>query len=274
MAPAPPDATTAARTPTKAKTPARAKTPAKAKAGRPAPAIARFAVVIGAMKSGTSTLFDYLGQHPELAKSRHKEVNFFSGEKWRQGRDFYLRQWPGFDPAVHRYALEASPQYAKKPRAAQRMRDFGAEFRYLFIARNPVDRIESHLAHNIAGGRLPFELGLDHKMVETALQASRYAAALDAFRATLGDPKLLILDFDELKRAPLALAGRAAGFLELDPSFRFSPIPPVNVRKTANRADEFRLAPEQRAALAEALRDDVTAFRDRYGFDVGGWGIV
>lgn len=247
---------------------------AKKKKTRPVPEIERFAVVIGAMKSGTSTLFDYLGQHPQLAQARHKELNFFSSEDWKKGREFYLRQWPRFDPAVHRYALEASPQYAKNPRAAQRMRKFGAEFRYVFIVRNPVDRIESHLAHNIGRGRLPFEIGLDHRAVAYALRVSRYAAALDAFRATLGAPKLLILDLDELKRAPLTTAERAVAFLELDPAFRFSPIAPVNARRTANRADEFRFTPEQRAELGARLRDDVIAFRDRYGFDVGGWDLV
>ena len=172
------------------KTKPETKTPAKAKIGRPAPAIERFAVVIGAMKSGTSTLFDYLGQHPELAQSRHKELNFFSSEDWRKGVEFYLKQWPRFDPAAHRYALEASPQYAKNPQAALRARRFaaqsGAEFRYVFIVRNPVDRIELHLAHNIGRGSSPFEIGLDHKTVNYALRVSRYAEALDAFRARSG----------------------------------------------------------------------------------------
>ena len=70
---------------------------------------------------------------------------------------------------------------------------------------------------------------------------SRYVRQLDAFRADISDPKILILDFDELKSDPMATLGRCVDFLGIDP-FRFTPISPKNVRKSANRADEFRLS--------------------------------
>lgn len=230
------------------------------------------------MKSGTTTLYKYLAQHPQIAGSRRKEPNFFGlASNWKKGRPAYLRLWPGFDPATHRYALEGSTHYTKSrtDRVARRMRrfgrEFGGEFRYLYILRNPVDRIESQLAHNIAMGRIPLGLA---EPPEHAVQVSRYADQLDTLHKGLRDPKILILDFEELKRAPMTTLGRCVEFLGLDPDFAFTPIPPANTRKTENRADEFRLTPAQRDRLAEILRPDVEALRDRYGFDVGGWGLV
>jgi hypothetical protein len=231
------------------------------------------------MKSGTSTLFLYLSQHPEILRSRRKEPNFFSSkDQWSKGEAHYARQWPSFDPAVHRYALEASTNYTKAPgsvRVAKRIRRFGRgrDVRFIYILRNPIDRIESHIAHNIAKGRVTFEAASE-RAPQGSVEVSRYAYQLDTFRAGLGgDPEILLLDFDALRRTPLAVAARCAAFLGLDPAFAFSEVAPANTRKTTNRADEFRLGADQRAALAEELRPDVVARRDRYGFDGSGWGL-
>lgn len=235
------------------------------------PDINSFAIIIGSMKSGTTTLFSYLAQHPQIARSRRKEPNFFGlNSKWKRGRSSYLKLWPEFDPATHRFALEASTHYTKGKtvRVARRMQRFGGDFRFIYILRNPVDRIESQIAHNIAKGRTQFD-GAEPS--EYLLGVSRYVCQLDAFREGFGDPKILILDFEELKRAPMAVLERCVAFLELDPEFVFAPIPPANTRKAANRADEFRLTSEQRDHLSETLRPDVLALRDRYGFDVSGW---
>ena len=40
-----------------------------------------FAIIIGAMKSGTTSLFDLLSQHPEVAGSRSKEPDFFGSHQ-------------------------------------------------------------------------------------------------------------------------------------------------------------------------------------------------
>jgi hypothetical protein len=244
---------------------------------RPLPQIENFVIIIGAMKSGTTTLYKYLAQHPQILGSRWKEPNFFGlKRKWAKGAEAYLKLWPDFDPAVHRYALEASTHYTKAPRVrnvSRRIRRFGRSFRYIYIVRNPLDRIESHLAHNIAKGRLPFEVDVAGELPRRAVQVSSYAYQLDTFRAGLAEPEILILDFAEFCRTPLDVVDRCVRFLGLDP-FVFSPVEPANVRKSVNRADEFRMDADQRARLAEQLRADVRDFRDRYGFDVSGWSIV
>lgn len=226
------------------------------------------------MKSGTTTLYRYLTQHPQIAKSRRKEPNFFGlKSQWKKGPEAYRKLWPKFDSAVHRYALEASTHYTKDKteRVVKRIRRFGADFRYIYILRHPIDRIESQMAHNIAKGRISADIA---EPPEDTVEVSRYVRRLDAFHKGFRDPKILILDFEELKRDPAATLERCTEFLEVDPDFAFMPIEPANTRKTANGADKFRLSAEQRALLAERLRPDVVALRDRYGFDVSGWGLL
>jgi hypothetical protein len=77
--------------------------------------IARFAIIIGAMKSGTTSLFEYLAGHPMLAPCREKEPDFFArDERWRRGRSWYEGLWRPAPPADG-FALEASTSYTKLP---------------------------------------------------------------------------------------------------------------------------------------------------------------
>jgi len=65
-------------------------------------AIPRYLLLIGSMKAGTTTLFNYLAQHPGIAGAEPKEPGFFAfDETFDQGRDWYDGLF-GFDPEVHR----------------------------------------------------------------------------------------------------------------------------------------------------------------------------
>lgn len=245
---------------------------------RPAPPpIERLLLIIGAMKSGTTTLYQYLAQHPQVASNRRKEPNFFGAPGGlRRRRRFYLRQWPDFDPVRHLYAMEASTHYTKAPqypRVPQRIRNFGLEARLIYIVRDPVDRIESHIAHNIAQGRVGHDIAWDDPMLRRAIHVSCYARQLARYARAMPDNPVLVLDFDELRRDPLAVTARCVDFLGLDPSFAFTPIAPANVRRPDNAGDSFRLSEEMRARLRTELAPDAQRFASRHGFDISAWNL-
>src|SRR5579864_1872053 len=75
-----------------------------------------YVIIIGAMKCGTSSLFNYLASHPAICKCVTKEPEFFSAHQLhrRKGVAAYEHLW-SFDPDVHLYALEASTGYTKYP---------------------------------------------------------------------------------------------------------------------------------------------------------------
>lgn len=233
-----------------------------------------FALIIGAMKAGTTSLYRHLAAHPEIAPSRPKEPNFFGSTKWTKGRDWYEARWQDFDPARHAWALEASTHYTKHPmhpKAAARIAAFDARFKFLYIMRDPVDRIESHIAHNVAMGHVT---AADHRaMLDRAIAVSSYAAQLERFRAALGTPDILLLDFDELLRDPAALLSRCTRFLGIDERFVFEPRPPANVRKAQNGSESFRLTAEERLNLRTALADDMRRLSDDWGFETAKWGF-
>lgn len=240
----------------------------------PTPPIGNFVLIIGAMKSGTTSLYDYLATHPEIAPCIRKEPSFFAADRRKKTPARYYRLWPGYDPARHRYAMEASVDYTKQPRyryVTRWIRDFPARFKYIYIVRDPVDRIESQIAHNIAKGRITRETY--RTRLDSAISTSRYGHQLDAFREPLGNPEVLLLDFDELRRDPMALLARVVDFLGIDPTFAFEERAASNTRKAVNESESFRLSSEERAEFREMLAPDMARFGRDYGFDITRWGF-
>src|SRR5687767_10224357 len=68
-------------------------------------------VVIGAMKSATSSLHHYLNLHPEISMSETKELDFFVEDKnWPRGIEWYESQF-----SAARIRGESSPNYTAYP---------------------------------------------------------------------------------------------------------------------------------------------------------------
>ena len=125
-------------------------------AGKSSPRLPTF-LVIGAARSGTTALYLYLRQHPNVFMSRDKETNFFAFEgealDFRgPGAEFvnnsivtlnaYLRL---FADAPENAAIgEASPLYLYSPRAAERIHACLPDVRLIAILRNPIEQAYSH----------------------------------------------------------------------------------------------------------------------------------
>lgn len=190
--------------------------------------IPRYVLIIGAMKSGTTTLFRYLEQHPAIAGARPKEPGFFAFDAiFARGRVWYDGLF-GFDPGLHEWALEGSTDYAKMPFTGgvrARMSSFAdAEFRLIYMMRHPLRRIESHARHVQRNGR---ELGqrqsdrsdhsLDHGVSPLSLAASRYAAQLDVYRDLFDAGRVKLITLEQFSVDPKFHTEEVYAFLGLDP---------------------------------------------------------
>ena len=115
------------------------------------------AIIIGAMKSGTTSLFYYLSEHPEICASKEKELHFFSDDdRFSKGLDWYRSMW-SLGPE-HKVALEASPTYTMQPYRPDVAARIAAleelDCKFIYIARHPVSRFESHVRHEVAQHQL------------------------------------------------------------------------------------------------------------------------
>lgn len=167
-------------------------------------------IIIGAMKCGTTTLYRYLEEHPEVDMSRDKETDFFVAEKnWENGLNWYSAQ---FEPS-DKVRGEASPNYTKLrdfPGVPERIAQFCPEAKLIFIVRDPVKRAESQYKHSFILGMLDGDLNGFHDSHEYAhiMDASHYARQLEAFYEHFPKEAILVLDFDELVKTPQATMDR------------------------------------------------------------------
>ena len=106
-------------------------------------------LMLGAMKCGTTSLYQYLEQHPDIASSPMKEPLFFSSDEvFARGRAWYESLYPDANRSA--WTLDGSTDCTKYPFCGDvpaRMLAFGGEFRLIYIMRNPLRRVESHARH-------------------------------------------------------------------------------------------------------------------------------
>ncbi len=187
-----------------------------------------YILIIGAMKSGTTALFDLLAQHPEIAPCHPKEPGFFAFEdRWAEGFTWYERLF-AFDPAKHKYALDGSTDYTKYPftsGVAERLAASAPRrFKLIYIIRHPLRRIESHAKHvqisraEVGSSRSPRKShSLDIGISPVSMAVSQYHTQLKQFNTYHASGDLIVLTFEELIKAPESIAQRLWQFLNLKP---------------------------------------------------------
>lgn len=190
--------------------------------------ISNYILIIGAMKCGTTTLYDYLARHPQIATGNEKEPGFFAFESvWSRGLDWYDSQF-SYDPSQHLYALDASTDYTKYPFCQNVLERIKAssprQFKMIYIMRNPLRRIESHALHahltkaEIGAQRIEHRThGLDSGISLPALTISRYAYQIDVFSEMYDKGQLLLLTLEKLVRSPQEVLDVVCNFLNIKP---------------------------------------------------------
>lgn len=111
-------------------------------------------IIIGAAKSGTTTLFRWLGQQPEFWLPAVKESNFFASSTWPLYVSWYTELFSG----AHTGHLtgEASPIYTSSTVcqvAAERIADMVPNVKLIYLIRHPIDRLRSHYRHEVQRSR-------------------------------------------------------------------------------------------------------------------------
>ena len=103
-------------------------------------------LIIGAQKSGTTTLYHAFKQHPEIYLPEVKELNYFFHEsKFSKGIEYYKSF---FQPTTEKAIGEASPGYICHPASPKRIYDALPDIKIILILRNPIDRAYSQYWDN------------------------------------------------------------------------------------------------------------------------------
>lgn len=115
--------------------------------------------IIGAAKSGTSSLYHYVGQHPDVCMSIPKETWFFCFEDYEQGLEWYWERYFAKHYRGQKSIGETSVWYLHMPHVAPRLKESVPQAKLIAILRNPVDRAFSEWWMAFCEGveQLPFD---------------------------------------------------------------------------------------------------------------------
>ncbi len=122
-------------------------------------------LIVGAQKAGTSSLYHYLTQHPQIHECFKKEVHYFDGgldpevDTYQRGENWYRAHFP-LKKNMNKddICLEASPLYLFNPLAAERIKSLLPDCKIIIILRNPVERAISHYFHVVRHGLESFPI--------------------------------------------------------------------------------------------------------------------
>lgn len=191
--------------------------------------------VIGVAKAGTTSLFRYLDQHPQVYMYPEKGTNYFGYEDaraWRSADE-------GAPPMLHHFRVttleeyeaafagaaderaigEVSPQYFRSPTAAERIRDCLPDAKLIVSLRNPAERAFSGYLMRVRRGEAvknPYE---DLAPASSHVREGFYYERLKRYFDLFPKEQLLVLLFDDLKRDPAAAMAESFAFVGVDPDF-------------------------------------------------------
>lgn len=195
-------------------------------------------LVIGAMKAGTTSLYHYLRDHPQVFMPETKELNFFNPRRnWRRGVPWYERQ---FGEATHDVIAigEASTSYTKFPwveGVPDRIESVLQEVRFIYLVRDPIERMQSHYLHNVITGqeRRPIEEAFQRNPLY--LNVSRYGLQIEQYVPRFSRDRFMVLDSRDLRHDRVATLGRVFAFLGVDDAWISPEIEREYLRSTDRR---------------------------------------
>lgn len=196
-------------------------------------------ILIGAQKSGTSSMFAYLKQHPQIVRPIFKEPYFFD-RNYRRGLDWYGCNFPARGTierlndsrgAAH-LTFEATATYVFDPHVPARIaRDIETK-KFILLLRNPVDRAISAYWHACRMGRETRSLGEALKMdldryheelkrgkptspplQPTYLQRGIYHLSVQRWRSVFSQDDLLVMQSEAMFADPQDTMSRVFAFL-------------------------------------------------------------
>lgn len=180
-----------------------------------------FALIIGAMKCGTTFLYDHLVSHPAVCPCSTKEPEFFSeNQGHRTPEKDYKTLWQ-YRPQVHRVALEASTGYTKYPYTgpvAKKIYNYGLEPKFIYLVRDPFERISSH--YNFMKSNPDFDLTMsltDDRLVNLSRYYFQLSQYLDYFPQ---QTQYLVIDSARLFTHPKEILLQVQQFLDLETVYR------------------------------------------------------
>ena len=203
--------------------------------------------VVGAQKSGTTTIHDLLKQNINISLPEYKETHFFSRD-YNNGIDWYLKQ---FSNQKYDIRGEVDPSYMFFPNTYKNIKEYVSDPKFIFIFRKPLDRAYSHYMMSYSRGYedLSFvkALELEKERIDndkelfsfsnhSYLLRSEYSKQILEFLKYFKDSKTLFLKFEDL----LNLEERKNIYVKICTFLNIDTSNNINFNVNSNKASIYR----------------------------------
>ena len=161
--------------------------------------------IIGSMKSGTTSLHEYLNEHPDIFMSEVKEPGYFA-----DCMNYYPKELAWYeslfeDVKDEKIIGESSTNYTKLPictDVVQKIWEYNPDARFIYLMRDPIKRTMSHYWHGVKYGDERTDILTVIKKKQEFIDFSDYAYQLEPYIERFGLDRIYTLTFESFIKDP------------------------------------------------------------------------
>lgn len=213
----------------------------------------RYLIIGGTSKAATTSVFNYLALHPDVAASDAKETRFFLDAGYPLKPEVEKDCYDDYFSTVglDKLRVEATPDYLYSPESAAKISAALKNVSLAFILRDPVDRLVSWYRFGKRRGEIPQGMTFDsyvRRQVDTellpqsechpvflALRQGRYSDYLEAYYSVFMAERIYVTFYEDLKKDNVGFMGKLCDFAKIDSGYADSIF-----YETMNRSYESR----------------------------------
>ena len=208
-------------------------------------------LIIGAEKAGTTTLYSLLAHHPEVFMCGPKEPRFFSDHNWWKGVVWYERLFEGAEG--YKAIGETSPAYTwGSAEVPKRIYQTLGDIRYIYIVRDPIERLISHYRHSVIRGWIEKRIDIEEaiEIVPAIKDCSHYYSQIERYLSYTNREQWLIFSLESLIQDPFAMQKKILNFIDVDSDIKIE-------LGHKNATDDVILMPRWVRMLSEDVKKTV-----------------
>ena len=220
-------------------------------------------VGVGVQRAGTTWWYRLLCDHPSIQRTRGKEAHFFDGYFGREFSDLDADAYHRLFPRPRGSLIgEWSPRYLHDFWTPALLRRAAPEAKILVLLRDPLQRYQSGLRHELAAvnrtvrrGRRPHFGAMS---ANESLSRSLYSRQLETLLEQFDRDQVLVLQFERCVQDPAAELRRTYEFLGVDP---VDHVPEALSERVGGAHPRLELTGEVTDAARQLIRRDATMLK-------------
>jgi hypothetical protein len=248
-------------------------------------------LIIGAKKSGTSSLYYYLKSHPDIFMSSIKEPAYFCYDKMNVPEyieERYKRKINSREELLklmlegyksQKMFGEASVGYTQhifnSSSIAKQIKQQVPEMKFIYILRNPFDRIVSEYILGEHLGRHKTDLNTALRRDQSLVKVSLYYAHLREYLKHFPADRFKIFIFEEFIKDPESHLNSIFQFLGIKTIDKLPEYPHIN--QSTNRENfepkDLKFSPRNYRKISKIIKQDVAEMEKYLGRSLGIWDL-